>query len=82
MFLWEPLKGRLGNKIDQTNEKVDKALTLASEANNALEGLKLKVGATEAIIDKRVGEAEARIQVGVEEKVKHLVMDQLRNARL
>lgn len=70
------MEGRLGSKIDTTNTKVDRALTLVAETNSAIEDLELKVAASEEAIDKKLDEVEARIQ----SKVKTMVLDQLREA--
>ena len=74
------MEGKLGLKIDSTNNKVEKALTLVAETNTALEELELKVAATEAAIEKRLAEAEARLQVRMAGQVKNKVLDQLRVA--
>ena len=56
--LWVGMEGRFGTKIDSTNAKVDRAL-------KTLEELEVRVGATEANSNKRIEEAEERIQVRV-----------------
>lgn len=73
------IEGRLVSKIDSTNEKVDAALTLVAETNTALEDLELRVVASEGMVGKRIGEAEARIQAAVKDQVKDLVLGQLRS---
>ena len=74
------MEGRLSQKIDATNTKVDKALALAVDTNTALEDLEAKVKAVEGAVDTRIGEAEVRIQTEVKEQVRTLVYDQLRSA--
>ena len=68
----------MDTKIDTTNAKVDKALSLVGDTNLALEDLELKVEAMEGALDDRIKEAERRIQEGVKLHVKDLVVDQLR----
>ena len=72
------MEGRLGSKIDTTNMKVDKALTLVIEANAALVELELKVAATEESVAGKIGETEVRIMTEVNTKVKTIVLDQLK----
>ena len=74
------MEGRLGSKIDSTNMKVDRALSLAEEATVALADLHRKVAATEENVAGKIGEAEARIMNEVNTKVKTIVLDQLKAA--
>ena len=78
------MEGRLGSKIDSTNRKVDRALLLVAEMNTALEDLELKVATTEKVVEEKLEEglcrAEARIKADVENRVKTLILDQLRGA--
>ena len=74
------MEGRLGSKIDSTNKKVDKTLTLVSEANAGLEELELKVVDAEINLDSKLAETETRIELKVKNQVKTLVLDQLRSA--
>ena len=55
------MEGRLASKIDATNEKVDKALTLVDETNNALEELEHRVAASEEALESKLGKTEANI---------------------
>ena len=74
------MENRLSTKIDATNAKVDKALALVADTNIALEDLELKVAVTEEALNKELGEAEKRIHEHVDNKVKTMVLDQLRSA--
>ena len=74
------MEDRLGSKIDTTNRKVDRALTLVAETNTALEDLELRVEATEAAIDAKLEDVEGRLRDQVQSQVKGMVVDQLRSA--
>ena len=74
------MEGRLGSKIDTTNQKVDKALSLVAETNTALEDLEIRMEATEAAIDAKLENAEDRLRVEVQQQVKGMVVDQLKAA--
>ena len=69
------MEGRLGSKIDSTNSKVEQALSLVVETNTALEELELKVMATEAALEMRLVEVEARLQEKMTSQVKNMVLD-------
>ena len=74
------MEGRLGTKIDSTNKKVDRALSLAADTNAALEDLESRLTTTDKKIEKRFEEAEERIQSSMAGQVKSMVLDQLREA--
>ena len=67
------MEGRLANKIEATNTRVEKALEMATETNRALENLEHKVAAT----DDKLGTIEQRIGDRLENKVKDLVTKHL-----
>ena len=74
------MEGRLGTKIDSTNNKVERALTLVAQTNTAIEDLELRMEATEAAIEKRLAQLEKKIQDRMDNRVKSMVLDQLRDA--
>ena len=74
------MEGRLASKIDATNTKVEKALEIVAEMNTALEDQELKVTETENAIERRLSEVEARLEAKMNEQVKTLVLNQLRDA--
>ena len=67
------MESRLGNKIDSTNSRVEKALEL-------VEDLEAKVVATENNIEKRLGAVEAKLEEKLNGQVKDMVLNQLREA--
>ena len=74
------MEGRLSTKIDATNSKVDRALTLVGETNQALETLERRVEDTEGRVADKLTEVEGRIMNEVDKRVKTAVVDQLRAA--
>lgn len=85
------MEGRLSSKMDTTNQKVDKALNLAAETNNALEELESKVADSEEAIQEQLTRVVTRLQDNIEKteerlhthfktQVKTMVHDQLRSA--
>ena len=74
------MEGRLESKIDLTNSKVEKALSLVEETNTALEDLEMRVAATETALEIRLQEVEARLQEKITGQVKSMVLGQLREA--
>ena len=74
------MEGRLGSKIDTTNIKVDKALTLVAENTTALEDLELRMVDTEHKIDERPDAVEERLTVKMSGQVRTMVLEQLREA--
>ena len=67
------MEGRLGSKIDSTNRKVDRALTM-------VEDLELRVAEGETALERKLEEVEGRIQTSVAGQVKDMVLNQLREA--
>ena len=59
---------------------MDRALTLAEETNAAVNELEVRVKATEEALDEKIDKAEERISTHVDDKVKTMVVDQLRAA--
>ena len=72
------MEGRLATKLNMTNTKVDKALSIVADTNTALEDLEVKVGNMEYSLDAKLEGAERRIQDSMKNQVKELVVDQLR----
>ena len=64
------MEGRLSSKIDSTNEKVDRALSLVADTNAALENLENRVADNESKV--------ADIMTGIGTNVKGIVLEQLR----
>ena len=73
------MEGRLSSKLDVTDKKVEKALTLATETNSALEDLELKVAASEAAVANKLETLQKEVMEEVNTKVKTIVLDQLRS---